>query len=305
MKKILFPIVIVFIISNSIFAQINIKKEKGGIWILDGKRKVGFYQKEEAGIDQEKGRANYWHPLYLPDGTVLTEDRPADHLLHRGIFLAWHQVYVGNRPVGNTWILEDISIVVKKAEFQKIDKTKGQLETLSLWQSPLWENGKTFIEESTKYTFYTQKSNYNVIKMEITLNAMADTVYLGGSKDSKGYGGFSVRMKLPKDIKFFSSDGEVTPINDAVEAGQYMNIFGTLTDNNKQGGIMIYADPKNQKGPQTWILRKEGSMQNPVFPGRALTPIVKGKPVKLTYYLVPYVGTINPEQIIKDYRFSN
>ena len=304
MKKIFFSIVIVFAISYNIFAQITIEEEKGGIWVLDGKRKIGFYQKEEAGINQEIGRANYWHPLYLPDGTVITEDRPDDHPLHRGVFLAWHQVYVGSRFVGDSWILEDIDVIVKNVEFQKIDKTKGQLETLSLWQSSLWENGKTFIEESTKFTFYTKKSKYNVIKMEIFLKALADTVYIGGSKDSKGYGGFSVRMKLPEDIKFFSSGGEVTPMNDAVEAGQYMNIFGTLTNDNKQGGVMIYADPKNQKGPQAWILRKEGSMQNPVFPGRVPIPIVKGNPLKLTYYLVLYTGKIQPEKIIKDYGFK-
>jgi len=84
-----------------------------------------------------------------------------------------------------------------------------------------------------------------------------------------------------------------------------MNIFGTLTDDNKQGGVMIYSDPKNQEGPQTWILRdrKNLSMQNPVYPGRALKLIPKDKPIKLIYYLVPYTGEIDCEKIIKAYGF--
>ena len=36
----------------------------------------------------------------LSDGQVLTEDFPADHLHHRGIFWAWHQVYVGEKAMG-------------------------------------------------------------------------------------------------------------------------------------------------------------------------------------------------------------
>ena len=305
MKKVLFLIAIISLVSNNLLAQISIQQEKAGVWILDGKRKLGYYQIAEAGINKEVGRANYWHPLYLPDGSVLTEDRPADHPLHRGIFLAWHQVYVGKQSVGDSWILKDVDVKVKKTKFKKIDNTKGQFETVAEWQSPLWKNGKSFVEESTKYVFHTQNSNFNVIRIEITLKALTDSVFIGGSDDSKGYGGFSVRMKVPEDIQFFSAGGEVTPMNDAVEAGQYMNIFGTLTDDNQQGGVMIYADPENQEGPQTWILRNRRniSMQNPVYPGRTQILIPKDKPVKLVYYLVPYTGKIDPERIIKEYNF--
>ena len=304
MEKIFYSIMMMFIISNGVFAQIDIEREDGGIWIVDGGRKIGFYQKDDLGTGKEKGRANYWHPLYLPDGTMITEDRPDDHPLHRGVFWAWHQVLINDRSIGDSWICKDIEVNVKDIDFQKTDRDKGQLETLSLWQSQLWENGKPFMEESTKYTFYTQKSNYNVIKIEITLKALADRVYLGGSDDSKGYGGFSVRMKLPDDVTFLSTEGKVTPMNDAVKAGQYMNITGTLTNDHQQGGIMIYADTNNQKDPQTWILRDKASMQNPVFPGRTPVPIIKDQPKKLTYYLVLYNGTIDPDKIIKDYGLS-
>ena len=283
---------------NDILGQISVEEEKGGIWILDGKKKIGFYQKDEAGIGNEVGRANYIHPLYLPDGTIITEDRPDDHPHHRGVFWAWHQILIGNLQVGDSWDLSNLSIDVKSAEFKKGAKGAGQIETLAYWQSPLWENSKPFMEEITDYTFYPQKANYSIIKIEIALKALNDSVYLGGSNDSKGYGGFSIRMKLPEDVRFLSSGGEVTPENDAVEAGHYMNISGTLTNNNKQGGVMIYADPKNQDNPQPWILRKKLSMQNPVFPGQTPVLLTKDKPVKLTYHLVLYIGKIDPEKII-------
>ena len=306
MKKLFLLVQIVIVVSNGLTAQISIKKEKGGVWVLDGDRKIGFYQKDNAALTPKHYWSNYWNPLNLPDGSAITDFRPASHLLHRGLFLAWHQVIIGNRSVGNLWGLENIKVNVKKVKFKKIDQTKGQFETLAFWQSTLWEKGKSFLEESTRYVFHAQKENYNVIKMEISLKALTDSVYIGGSTDSKGYGGLSLRMKLPADLKFFSSGGEVTPLNDyQVEAGSYMNIFGTLTDDNKQGGILFYVVPDNHKSPQPWILRNRAmsSMQNPVFPGRTPTLIPKGKPIILTYYLVLYTGSIDPDSIIKAYGF--
>ncbi len=35
---------------------------------------------------------NFFHPLYTPAGIVVTDDAPADHLHHRGVFLAFVKV---------------------------------------------------------------------------------------------------------------------------------------------------------------------------------------------------------------------
>ena len=50
-----------------------------GVTITDGGHPVLFYR-TKASDPAEPGRLNYIHPLYAPDGTLLTEDRPADHL---------------------------------------------------------------------------------------------------------------------------------------------------------------------------------------------------------------------------------
>jgi hypothetical protein len=61
----------------------------------------------------------------------------------------------------------------------------------------------------------------------------------------------------------------VEPKNEALEAGNYMNIAGSYAKGGTEScGILIYVDTKDQSGPQTWILRSENSMQNAVFPGR-------------------------------------
>jgi len=47
------------------------------------------------GVPEDRRRSSYVHPLYAPDGTLLTDDFPADHLHHRGLSWMWPNVEVG------------------------------------------------------------------------------------------------------------------------------------------------------------------------------------------------------------------
>ena len=132
------------------------------------------------------------------------------------------------------------------------------------------------------------------------MKSLVDNLKLGGSDDEKGYGGFSVRMKLPEDIKFIGENGEIEPKNEAAEGGNYVNMTGQVGKNRNNGGIIIYAHPENQTSPQTWILRKENSMQNAVFPGRTPIGLKKDVPVNLSYTLILYSGKMNEKKVIKE-----
>ena len=70
----------VFFTSAVAFSQINMKRVDDGILFTDGAKKVAFYVKD-APQNLDKGRTNYLHPVYLPDGTEITENAPANHRL--------------------------------------------------------------------------------------------------------------------------------------------------------------------------------------------------------------------------------
>ena len=44
------------------------------------------------GFPEKFRRSTYLHPVYAPDGTLLTDDFNKDHQHHRGIFWAWEKV---------------------------------------------------------------------------------------------------------------------------------------------------------------------------------------------------------------------
>jgi hypothetical protein len=302
MNKQLFVIFILTVFGFTVSAQVKMQKKEGGFLFTENNENVLFYQKDNKNIEGKYERCNYIHPLWGIDGTVLTEDFPADHLHHRGIFWAWHRVYIGDKPVGDPWELKDFEQQVTDIEYAAKGAGVAEFRTEVLWKSPLWKlqgEKKPYLKENTKITIQPKKGNYRKIDFEISLLALEENLKIGGSTDEKGYSGFSVRMVLPDDIKFLGPHGEITPENTAVKSTGYVNISGSVGKNNSSGGIVIVDHPENMDYPQAWILRKKNSMQNAAFPGNTLIPVSTQNPLILKYSLIVYSGGMSNKNIQK------
>ncbi len=279
--------------------SLTIEETPEGAWVKDHGKKVLFYQSATKSMDGQYPRADYIHPLYGMDGEVLTEDFPEDHLHQRGIFWAWHQIYVGEKRVADAWECKDFVWDVQKVKKVKSDGNSLAFSAKTFWKSPLWKDNhgklKAFVEENTKVTIHPETGNYRIIDFEISLLALEPKVSIGGSEDEKGYGGFSVRMKMPEDIRFTSENGEVQPTTNQLRSGSWINVSGSLGKDGGQAGIVMMCHPDNPVFPDPWILRAKGSMQNPAFPGRQSVIISDKEPTVLRYRLVVYQGKMASE----------
>lgn len=281
-------------------AQVKMKKQEGGFIFTENNENVLFYQKENKNIEGKYQRCNYIHPIWGIDGTVLTEDFPSDHLHHRGVFWAWHQVWIGEKQIGDPWEIKDFVQQVTDVEY--VAKTEGvaELKTETEWKSPLWKNNGEFVpylKENTKITIHPKSGNYRRIEFEIRLLALAENLKIGGSADEKGYSGFSVRMALPEDVIFLGPEGEIAPENTAVSSVGYINISGSVGKNKSSGGIVIVDHNENPGYPQQWILRNRNSMQNAAYPGNKLIPVSTQNPLILKYSLLVYSGKMGDKNI--------
>lgn len=293
----LIPFVLFVFLSFAASAQINMVVKKGGFLFLDGKDSICFYQKDAKDLNGNYSRCNYIHPLYGTDNSRLTEDFPADHLHHRGVFWAWHQILIDGKQVSDGWELKNFEENVTSFEF-RLQKGIGMISTTVDWKSPLWKNGQeAYIREESKMTIFPRSGNCRRIDFEIKLKALTDRIMIGGSDDEKGYGGFSVRLKLSADVTFTGANGLVEPENTAVEAGSSMKIEGSFLKNGKKGGVVILSNPQNPKPATSWILRKSASMQNAAFPGRKPISIPFDEPLILKYSLLVFQGDLSSKQI--------
>ncbi len=266
------------------------RETEQGVELLDGEAPVLFYQKAIKSPNGEYFINNYIHPLYSLKGDTLTEEFPKDHLHHRGIFWAWHQVYIGNQNVGDGWIMENVSYDVVSVETSK-NKSEAQLKTHVLWKSLLFQDSKPFIEEHTTITIFKAKENFRIIDFEILLKPLVSDVFLGGSDNEKGYGGFSWRTRLPEDVVFTSSEGPVTPQTLQIESGPWMDLSASFEEEGMYSGLSVICHPSTPNYVAPWILRQQKSMQNIVFPGREKVKLSMDKPLTLRYRLVVHGGS--------------
>lgn len=300
MKKLLVLAGFVAGVGLSALGQVTMEKDEQGIRIVEQGKKVLFFQTEPLDKDGSHSRRNYIHPLWGIDGEVLTEDFPEDHLHHRGIFWAWHQVLIGGQKVGDPWELVDFDQEIKEIEFRSHRDGSGILETRVQWLSEQWtSDGRKgpYLEETTQITIHPRQKKVRRIDFIISLKALEKNLLIGGSDDEKGYSGFSVRMVLPDDVKFIGPDGEVTPRETAVRSTGFINITGSMGRNGKKAGIVIADNPDNPGYPHPWILRKKNSMQNAAFPGRELIPVSDSHPLTLKYSLIVYSGKLRAKKI--------
>jgi len=272
-----------------------------GIEILENGKKVLFYQKRPKSLNGKYERAGYVHPLYSLNEKILTEDLPEDHPYHRGIFWAWHQIVLNDKKIADGWISENISWKPIKLKLKK-RKEKVMIQSEMIWNvKPDHNNPTAIIKENTKITVHKSTRQYRTIDFDIRLFALVDSLKIGGSDDAKGYGGFCLRLKLPKDISFVSSNTTVTPMETAVVAGPWMNFTGSFegTSMPKTGVAVFCSQPTGDQ--QSWILRKETSMQNIPYPGR--TPIALSKKGwRLKYRIIIHNGDMSNDDLEKLYQ---
>lgn len=277
--------------------QFAVHRTEDGVEIQEAGKKVLFYQVRPLKMNGQYERAGYVHPLYDLKGNVLTEDGPADHPYHRGIFWAWHQVELKSRPVADGWVSDNVS-------FQPVAlRTETDGSGASVHAELVWRTTGTtvtdILREYTTITAHASRGRYRAMDFSVRLVPLADSVALGGARDTKGYGGFCARLKLPPDIVFRSGQQHIAAQETAVTAGPWMDFTGSF--NGMHSGVAVFCHPSIAGTSQAWILRKRASMQNPVFPGRH-PQVLPAQGWTLRYRLIIHNGSITPEELEKLYR---
>ena len=283
--------------------SLTVIKNEEGYLVKEGEQDVLFYQQKPKSLDGNYSRSNYIHPLYGLDGEILTEDFPKDHLHQRGVFWAWHQLWIGDKRIGDGWEIKDFSWNVTDVQIVESDPESVALHTHVYWQSPLWtdKNGqeKPFVEEKAIIRIYKSTNNKRAIDFQISLLALEENVRFGGSEDQKGYGGFSPRFKCPQDLTFTAQIGKVTPQTLQIEAGPWLDFSATFGENNQKSGIALLCHPSLPGFPQRWIIRQAKSMQNAVYPGSEPVALPNDQPLLLRYRLIVHRGDASKIELEK------
>lgn len=258
-----------------------------GVTITDSDQPVLFYRTRPARPSTEPGRLNYVHPLHAPDGTILTEDAAADFPEQRGLFWAWRQVRLGERTVADGWGMNGLTYVVKQTRFGGDGgETGAALLTVELdWVVSSGPELVFVAHETTRVHVLPLKAGARRIEFDTAITPLVDGLSLGGSDDAKGYGGFAMRLVAAGGLAFASDGKPVQPAATPVTAGSAMGFSWPGQPGLGQWSVGLSCKVDGRPISQ-WILRREASMQNCVWPGRAPVALVKGRPLRLQSTLV-------------------
>jgi hypothetical protein len=227
------------------------------------------------GAPEDRRRSSYLHPVYAPDGTVVTDDFPKDHYHHRGIFWAWPEVE-WNGAKYDLWTLKGMH-----HEFVRWTERKPGDKTTRLGVENGWYVGaEKVIAEQALIETYPSTGRVRNIDFTLRFEAVAGPVTISGTaSQNKGYGGFQVRF-APRDTTTIRTvagpdveDSDRVPYPWAELAGA----FG-----GKRATLRITMDPKNAGFPNTWCLRHYGFL-GVNFPGLDKYTLAPGKPLVMRY----------------------
>lgn len=257
----------------------------GAIRILREGRDVLVYQtRPPAGGD---ARAGYIHPLYAPGGgKLLTANFPTDHVHHRGVFWAWHQILLDGKPAANSWLLNGIAY-----DFRDVTTRIDPDGTARIFANLDWRakdpsggdsaGAQSIVRERTEIALKPEGDRADLLAITVALQALRAGVSIGGSPDAKGYGGISLRLRDGSHMRFANAKGPITPTVEMLSAEAPV-VMGWDKRRELSGVEISVSCAVDGKPITNWVLRREQSMQNCAWPGRAAVPLSMERPTILT-----------------------
>lgn len=235
------------------------------------------------GAPESRRRSGYLHPVYAPDGTVVTDDFPKDHFHHRGIFWAWPIVRSGGVKY-DPWLVDENL----KSRFVRWLARDARSGSAKLAVENGWFAGeRKLVRELVEITAYPAAGMSRAIDFLVSLDAAGPAVELEGEPaQEKGYGGFSVRF-APRQRTVITTDKGVEARDTDMVPHPWAQLEGDF--GGKRAGLRIDIDPANRGYPNGWCLRHYGFL-GVNFPGRKTFTIEPKAPLVLKYRVTVYAA---------------
>ncbi|HEX7861522.1 MAG TPA: PmoA family protein [Verrucomicrobiae bacterium] len=276
---------------------------EGKITLTVGEKKVLVYQGQESALPRpeikpEFARGGYIHPVFGPSGRQITDDYPANHVHHHGIWFPWTKTTFEGRDV----------------DFWNMGQKKGKVEFVKFaerWSGPVMAGfqaehrfvdltpatPKAALNESwTVSTYNLSGAKFFVFDLVSTQTcATASPLVL----PKYYYGGLGFRGNWAwngaQKTFFLTSNGETDRKTGNETRGNWCHMSGDV--DGTRTGIAILSHPENFRSPQPMRL-------HPTEPFFCFAPsqlgdwsIEPGKPYVSKYRFVVSDGEPDKAQI--------
>jgi hypothetical protein len=289
MNKVYLSILLFGFFGTAAHAQFTFVEDpaEGTLTIRDGKTEVMTYRygdQLKSEVDPKYTQSCYIHPLFSLDGRVLTDDFPADHFHHHGLFWVWPVVRTRGLST-STWEPKLPRLRQRFVNWLKREKVEGAF-VLSL--ENVWEldEKETVAEETVTIRIHRADRTGRAIDLELMIEAVDGPLELQGTPDqNKGYGGLCFR-----GAPMFT--GATITTDEGVLKEDAVNKPFRWTDlSTRELGISIFVSPDHPGFPTKWMIRNSyAGIINASWPGLGPVVLKPGEPVILRYRIYVHRG---------------
>jgi len=266
----------------------------------EGQTVLVFNHGEIEPPEQGVARSGYVHPLLGVDGDRLTDDFPADHRHHRGVFFAWPAMTVLGKQV-DVWHMRGIRPIFEKWGHRETSSDAATFRATNLWR--LADGDQAAVREDLRYTVYSSGPHGRFIDVEgVFTNLTAEPIVLRGSPQS-AYGGLNIRMDGERpDVQITTNQGRMEGNVNAVEPPTpWADHSSRPAADKAHSGVAIFQQPGNPDFPaRNWTLRPYGFL-GAAWPGERSFELPAGESLTLRYRLFVHRGTAEEAKVAEQF----
>ena len=281
---------------------VTVRDENGSLLVDVSSKPVLVYNHATVPSPDPKhpyyARSGYLHPVYAPDGQVLTDDFNPDHAHQHGVMFAWRKgTFEGRSTDGWHQAAQQGRVEHVKVEHYGSGPVFGHFTTrlrqvdLTAPKAP-----KPILDERWNVRVGSFPERF-IFDLEITQTCAGESPY---TVEKIHYGALAVRGsrvwggKTPIAYEFLTDQGKTR--EDGNQSLARWVDFSGLSDG-KLAGMVVLCHPKNFRFPQPVRL-------HPTMPYFCFTPaslgafeIVPDQPYISRYRFVCHAGPLTPEQL--------
>jgi Methane oxygenase PmoA len=244
-------------------------------------------------------RGGYIHPVFTPEGRIVTDDYPSDHYHHHGIWFAWTKTeFEGGHP--DFWNVGDNT---GRVEFEGVEKTwagpvNAGFVSRQRYVALTGPAPKTALNEQLEVRVYNVGSGprpYFVFDIVATQESDYTSPLI---LEEYRYGGRGVRghrdWKDKAKVAFLTSEGKTRLDGNATRA-RWCHMGGSV--DGKQVGIAVLDHPANFRAPQPLRIHPDDPFFNYAMSQGGRFQIDPGKKFVLRYRYVVADGPPDPKQL--------
>ena len=227
------------------------------------------------GAPEDRRRSGYVHPLYAPNGAVVTDDFPKDHWHHRGVCWMWPLVTIDGKTY-DQWMKLEVTQKFIQWKDKKLSSNRAVLSMENGW----YLGDRRIAKEEVEIVAHPQVGQERDLDFTIRLTALDSPITLQGEMaNKKGYGGFNIRFAPREDTVLQTPSGKHVPDSD-MQHLPWAELAATYQG--KRAVTRITQDSANAGYPHGWCLRNYGFLGSN-YPGLDQLVLAPGKPFTLKY----------------------